>query len=217
MSATWDRVEAVLRESLSALQAPDALWAEVGALHSRGQRDYHGPQHLAELAEHYAQVAAGPGWSQAPEVALALLYHDAVYTPSFPGSEQASAVVCEEAARRFALDLDARRSSQLIRWTAEHGRIEVEEASDADAAHFLDADMAILGAEPARFDEYQRQVAAEYTHIGRWAYRVGRRRFLRGLARRPRLYHSAFFRQRYEERARANLRRSLGWFGGGRR
>jgi len=41
-------------------------------------------------------------------------------------------------------------------------------------------------------------------------YRAGRRRFLQGLLRAPRIFLSDFFDQRLDAAARANLRRQLG-------
>ena len=77
-----------------------------------------------------------------------------------------------------------------------------------DAAHFLDCDMAILGALPARFAEYERQVALEYGHIDPALYQFGRRAFLEGVLGSPRIFLSDFFAQ-LEQRARDNIAAAL--------
>ena len=78
-----------------------------------------------------------------------------------------------------------------------------------DAALLLDIDLAILGAAPARFDEYERQVRAEYAHVAEADFRAGRARVLAGFLARPRLYATEAFHGALEQRARANLARSL--------
>ena len=77
-----------------------------------------------------------------------------------------------------------------------------------DTCHFLDCDMAILGAAPEAFDAYDRAIAAEYRgHVPDWLFRINRRRFLKALLARPRIYLSDFFHARLDAQARANLRR----------
>src|SRR3546814_13409013 len=70
--------------------------------------------------------------------------------------------------------------------------------------------MAILGAEPAVFDAYDRGIATEYRGtVPAWLFRLNRRRFLKALLGKPRIYLSDFFDERLDALARANLRRAL--------
>src|SRR3546814_4023827 len=70
--------------------------------------------------------------------------------------------------------------------------------------------MAILGAEPAVFDAYDRGIATEYRGtVPAWLFRLNRRRFLKALLGKPRIYLSDFFHERLDARARANLRRAI--------
>ena len=81
---------------------------------------------------------------------------------------------------------------------------------DRDAALFLDCDMAILGAGPAVFDAYDRGIAAEYRgKVPGWLFRLNRRRFLKGLLARERIFLSDFFHARLDAQARINLRRAV--------
>jgi predicted metal-dependent HD superfamily phosphohydrolase len=111
--------------------------------------------------------------------------------------------------------IDARRVAFLIELTARHGR-HAPADFDADAApddvrNFLDCDMAILGAAPDVFDAYDRAIAQEYAEVlPGWLFRLNRRRFLRGLLARDRIFLGDFFHLRLEENARRNLRRALG-------
>jgi predicted metal-dependent HD superfamily phosphohydrolase len=78
-----------------------------------------------------------------------------------------------------------------------------------DAALVVDIDLAILGAEAERFDEYEVQVRQEYAWVPGPLFRRKRRAILEGLLARPGIYATAWFHPRFEARARANLRRSL--------
>ena len=110
--------------------------------------------------------------------------------------------------------MDANRVAELIVFTARHGKFTPDDfagdAVPADAMHFLDCDMAILGAEPAVFDAYDRGIAAEYRgHVPAWLFKLNRRRFLKALLARERIFLSDFFHQRLDAQARINLRRAV--------
>ena len=78
-----------------------------------------------------------------------------------------------------------------------------------DAAMFLDMDLSILGADEAEFDRYEEGVRREYAWVGEEEWRAGRAAVLRGFQDREHIYFSDLFRGLLEEKARANLRRSL--------
>ncbi len=191
--------------ALAPFALPDPVTARIVAGYTEPHRRYHTLRHLAEMARSWRDVEAGPGWRDPRATWLALLFHDVVYDLALGpgGSEEASARLLGELVPASA------EAQRLVRLTAAHGH--EPEGLDPDAAHFLDADMAILGAEPERFDEYEAQVRAEYVpFIGEEAYGFGRRAFLAGLAEKPRIYASDFFHARLDARARANLARVLG-------
>lgn len=191
--------------ALAPFSLPDAVTARVVAGYTEPHRHYHTLRHLVELAGWWRAVEAGPGWRDPRATWLALLFHDVVYDIGLGpgGSEEASARLLAE------LVPDSAEAQRLVRLTAAHGQ--EPDDLDPDAAHFLDADMAILGAEPARFSEYEAQVRAEYEpFVGADAYAFGRRAFLAGLAVKPRIFATPFFHDRLDAAARANLARALG-------
>ncbi|MQP77655.1 hypothetical protein CQ393_17375 [Stenotrophomonas sp. MYb238] len=188
---------------------PAGQLAEIEAAHARPPRAYHNFGHVQALLRHHRDVAAGPGWHQPREVALAMLYHDAIYEAGRADNETRSAALAREAIARWLPDagVDVERVAALIELTARHGRLRAEEL-DADAALFLDSDMAILGAPPAVFDAYDRGIAEEYRgKVPGFLFRLNRRRFLKGVLAQPRIFFSDFFHERYDAQARENLRR----------
>jgi predicted metal-dependent HD superfamily phosphohydrolase len=197
------------------LALPGGQLAALEAAYAQPPRAYHHAGHVAEVLRHYREVADGPGWQQPREVALAVLYHDAVYVPGRGDNEARSALLATAEVERWLPEegIDVARVAALIELTARHGSFMPEDFSGAgagDIRHFLDCDMAILGASPEAFDAYDAGIAEEYRGVvPKWIYRRKRRQFLSSLLDRERIYLSDFFHLRLEARARANLRRTL--------
>lgn len=198
------------------LVLPPGQQASLEAAYAVPPRAYHDFHHVGEVLRHYQEVAAGPGWTQPREVALAVLYHDAIYEPGRSENEARSAQFAVEQIARWQPEagIDAHRVAHLIELTARHGQF-VPADFDGDPApddvrRFLDCDMAILGAEPAVFDAYDRGIAAEYRGtLPAWLFRLNRRRFLKALLARERIFLSDYFHARLDAQARANLRRAV--------
>ncbi|MCP3038805.1 hypothetical protein K6X12_10070 [Xanthomonas euvesicatoria pv. allii] len=175
-------------------------------------RAYHHFGHVRAVLQHYAEVAAGPGWRQPTEVWLAVLFHDAVYQPGRRDNEAQSALMAAEAIPRWwpQARVDVERVQALILLTARHGQVQPQDV-DEDAALFLDCDMAILAAPAAVFDAYDQAIAEEYRgHVPSVLFRRNRRRFLAAVLKQPRIFLSDYFHTRHDTAARANLRRRLG-------
>src|SRR6185312_16939040 len=92
-------------------------------------------------------------------------------------------------------------AARLVRLTEAHR----SEADDRNAAVLCDADLAILGASGERYRQYAREVRQEYAEIPEEAFRRGRAEILRSLLQADTLFRTAAARERYEDRARANL------------
>jgi predicted metal-dependent HD superfamily phosphohydrolase len=95
----------------------------------------------------------------------------------------------------------------MIRATKTHDRL--AHADDHDLAHFIDADMAIIGTAPDVYDVYAKAVRREFASIPTPMFDKGRQAFLTTQLARPSLFHTSWFRARYEDAARANLAREL--------
>lgn len=199
-------------ESAAPLPLPEGLLDELRTQYTKPRRAYHDFDHVREVLGHFAAVAQGPGWNAPAEVWLALLYHDAIYEAGRKDNEARSAQLAQAAIARWLPEagIDAGRVADLIRMTARHGHWSGQTLT-SDAALFLDCDMAILAAEPARFDAYDKAIAQEYRgKLPAWMFRHYRRRFLRGLLAAPRIYVSDWFHARCDAAARSNLARCLG-------
>lgn len=199
----WPEIES------APVAVPEAQWQALVETYATPARAYHNIQHVREVLRHYAAVAGGPGWDDPAAAFLAVLYHDAIHVAGRGDNEARSATLAREHLARWSPGVDADRVARLIELTARHGQLSPAEV-DRDEALFLDCDMAILAAQPEAFAAYDRAIAAEYRGVvPAWMYRLNRRRFLKGLLARERLFLSDFFHARCDARARINLRRAV--------
>jgi len=186
---------------------PAAMWAELEAAYQTPPRAYHNIRHVHQVAAHYRNVAASVGWKHPKEVYLAVLYHDAIYQAGRKDNEARSAEFAVESVGKYLAgeSIDSIRLSNLIELTARHGHLHPENL-DEDSKLFLDCDMAILGAEPAQFLEYDKAIASEYRgKLPGWMFQFYRRKFLKNLLDSPRIYLSEIFLASHEAKARANI------------
>ena len=204
--ATFQQQVAELGESL--LQA----WEQP-------HRAYHHSGHLSQMLTDLDRLYAYRTQGSTPlALVLAAWFHDAVYEGA-PGederrSEQLANISLEPLVTAGLLSGDELQMvSLLVRATATH---KLPESADlpagyepADIQFFLDADMAILAADSARYRRYLRGVRSEYSHFDDEAFRTGRTNFLRSILGRKRIFLSEEALQLWEEPARANLQAEL--------
>ncbi|TMN19895.1 hypothetical protein [Pseudoxanthomonas sp. X-1] len=190
-------------------QLPPAQRQALEQAYATPPRAYHSIDHVQEVLRQVDVVAQGPGWRQPREVQLAALYHDAIYVAGRGDNEARSAQLARAHLAQWPQPgVDMVRVADLIELTARHGGLSPGDV-DAEAALFLDCDMAILGAAPEVFDAYDRGIASEYAGVvPGFIFRRKRRQFLKDLLQRERIYLSEFFHARLDAAARANLRRA---------
>lgn len=165
---------------------------DLEARYSEPHRHYHTlahVEHMLELLPHADETVVAAVW-----------FHDAVYDGN--ANEERSAVLAREALQE--LDLAEEKIAlveRMVLATKKHEQADLPEPALA----FLDADLAILGSEKARYDEYVRQIREEYAHVPDDAFRAGRDAILRRFLERPRLYFKEGFYARFEAKARENM------------
>ena len=72
----------------------------------------------------------------------------------------------------------------------------------------------ILGYSPEEFARFEENIRREYSRVPGPLFRRKRARILRALLARPDIYSTDWFRSRYEQRARRNLRDAVAKLGG---
>ncbi|MGJ7610002.1 MULTISPECIES: HD domain-containing protein [unclassified Variovorax] len=190
-------------QALGVTLPDDALCAELQRRYGEPQRHYHTMQHLGECLSWFEReqaLAERPG-----EVALALWFHDAVYDVHAHDNEARSADWARQALRAAgAGDAAADRVHALVMATRHDA---VPEGRDAEL--LIDIDLSILGAERARFDDYEQQVGAEYAFVPLEVRLPRRREILQRFLDRPAIYATPRMHALLETRARLNLQRSI--------
>jgi len=194
-----------MKQAWAALGARDGalLQTELLARYAEPHRAYHTQQHLAECLALFDEIRVHA--EQPAEIEIALWFHDAVYDVHRHDNEARSADWARTALLQAGAASDAADRVAALVMATRHSFA----PQTPDEQLLVDIDLAILGAAPARFDEYERQVRAEYAHVAEADFRAGRARVLAGFLARPRLYATQPFHDALEQRARENLGRSL--------
>ena len=174
------------------------IFAELAEAYGESSRHYHDARHVSECLkclDLYRKLAQRPH-----EVEIAIWFHDAVYDTTRGDNEEKSAewaqrYLCRENAPADVIS----RIVEMIRATKTHL------AESTDVALMLDIDLAILGAETAVFEEYDRAIRKEYEWVPEARYRQARAAVLGGFLDRRTIFKTVDFQRAYEARARQNL------------
>ncbi len=189
--------------ALTQNDAGEALFKALLAAYSEPQRHYHTLQHLQECMDHFASAAH---LAQHPhEVAIALWFHDAVYDTHAHNNEAASAQWAVQALRAAGAPGDACARVEALIMATQHNAA----PATPDACLLVDIDLSILGADEARFAQYEAQIKCEYSFVDSAVFNVKRAEILRGFMAREKIYGTPFFNRQLEAKARENLTRSI--------
>ena len=181
----------------------EVLCEELQRRYGEPQRHYHTVQHLGECLawfEREKALAERPG-----EVALALWFHDAIYDVHAHDNEARSADWAREALLQAGAGNAAAARVYALVMATRHDA--VPEGRDAEL--LIDIDLSILGAERGRFDEYERQVHAEYAFVPDEVRLPRRRAILQRFLDRRAIYATPRMHAQLEAQARLNLQRSI--------
>lgn len=196
---SWDRAW----KGVGAVADGAAVFAALVERYQEPQRSYHTLQHLTECLQALDRVRSLP--PHPAEVEIALWFHDAIYDVHRSDNEEQSAAWAKSALLAAGARAElAELVSSLIQVTSHTAA-----PRTADEFVLIDIDLAILGAEEARFAEYERQIRIEYGFVPQAVFTAKRREILASFLARPQIYSTAHFRAALEARARANLARVI--------
>ena len=194
---TWQMLD------INAQAVPAAVYTDLIDAYSAAHRHYHTLQHLAECFDKFEEVsdtAEQPG-----EIRMALWFHDAVYNPKSSDNEFKSAQWAYDSALTIGVtEAVNQRIFDLIMVTCHH-----KSPTMQDAKILVDCDLAILGAKPERFNEYNQQIRAEYAFVAEPDYKAKRAEILQQFLARPFIFNTEHFIARYEAQARINIEKAL--------
>lgn len=183
------------------------LFFELIKSYSQKHRYYHNLTHIEKGLSEFDSVKEF--LDNPDELEMAWWFHDIIYDPKRKDNEEKSA---RFASRKLTLagigDKTIDTVKRLI-LTTKHHETETDLIQRDDEKYIVDIDLSILGKPREEFDEYERNIRKEYYWASDEHFREGRSRILKMFINRTYIYHTDFFRQKYEEQARMNIERSL--------
>jgi len=189
--------------ALLKLAPPADAFAQLIATYSDDNRAYHDISHLhhvitlyREFQEHFVL----PG-----EAGIALFYHDAIYDPKRSDNEPRSADMAEAVMVQAGAGHAAIAAVRTFIMATCHDAV----PEDPDAKLVVDIDLSVLGSSDETYQRYVQDVRNEYSHVPGFLFKRGRRKVMESFLKRESIYQTPLFRERFEAKARENIRREL--------
>jgi predicted metal-dependent HD superfamily phosphohydrolase len=181
---------------------PGETFNDLAARYSGPERYYHNLDHVGAMLASVMEL--GGAAANRRTLTLAAWLHDVIYDPRARDNEERSAEYARALLGRLGLATPlVDETARLILLTKDHRA----QPGDVDGCILLDADLAILGAAPERYDAYVAAVRREYAWVPEGAWRTGRTEVLDSFLGRPRIFHTSTLFEHAEARARQNLQR----------
>ncbi|HRD67669.1 MAG TPA: hypothetical protein PKY50_16110 [Candidatus Competibacter sp.] len=179
-----------------------AIYAKLAELYGEPHRRYHTLNHIRRCLDEFDRAVE---WMDEPDaVETALWFHDAIYVPGAKDNEWRSAELFRQYADQCADRAFRQRVHDFIMATTHR-----EQPSQPDARFVVDIDLASFGLPWDEFEHDGRDLRAECVGMTDDEYYPGQMRFLLALQNRPAFFFTSYFRQRYEQIARANMQRAI--------
>lgn len=135
-------------------------------------------------------------------VQLAAWFHDVVYDTKAKNNEERSADYAGNLLSSLGIpNSDIAIVNRLIINTKYHQAA----ADDFDSQVLIDADLAILAANPAQYQEYALYIRHEYAWVSEAEYIIGRKQVLESFLQRQRIYLTTLMFEVGEKPARYNI------------
>ena len=179
------------------------LWVEIEKQYSGSKRFYHNLSHLENLLKQLTEVKDQVAdWDT---TLFSLFYHDIIYKASRNDNEEKSAEFVSKRLRMIACP-----EGKIELCISQILATKVHSVSgDNDTNLFTDADLSILGQDWPVYSQYFKQVRKEYSIYPDVLYKPERKKVLNHFLGMSRIFKTDWFCNKYEERARLNLKQEL--------
>ncbi len=195
----------------SQMPAKDPLLEAALSHHRQPHRAYHDERHVLELLELAAEHA--PDLTETER--LAILFHDAVYVPGAPKgmNETLSALLMRATVAGLLRtgEIDPLPEEMVDAVAAIIEATTHIDPPSAAAERVCDLDLWRLAAPWDEFQRHSADIDREFRHLypPGDACKLARKDFYRSMLTRAHVFHTPYFRQRFEPIARANFQRAL--------
>jgi predicted metal-dependent HD superfamily phosphohydrolase len=168
-------------------------------------RFFHNLDHIAACLAELEDAMRNAVAIQDPEaVRFAIWFHDVVYDGTRPDNEELSAEAAYEAAGRLGRNVDFAAKVKRLVLVTKHSSLYPPVEPDEEL--ICDIDLSSLAADD--FAGNTALIRREYAHVPDELFSSSRKRILAAFLEMPFVYRTAFFRRKYEAKARENLRRA---------
>lgn len=175
-------------------------WREISAAYSVESRYYHNLDHINQVLDMTGLLREQA--SNFAAIQFAAWFHDLVYDTQAKDNEERSADYAQATLQSLGLPAGIINDTcRLILNTRTHQA----SPDDTDSLIFLDCDLSILGADPARYRAYAQAIRQEYAWVEENQYRAARKQILEKFRQRDRLFFTGLMFNRLEQPARQNL------------
>jgi pantetheine-phosphate adenylyltransferase len=193
----------MLWKELDAQDDENIMWHNISSRYGEDHRAYHNLSHITHCLREFELVkhlAADP-----LALKMAIFYHDIKYDVRAKDNEERSAKFAEAAARKMGLcGQFGKQVARLIKATTHQ-----TPPSCSDARLMADIDLAIFGQPKKVFDRYERGIREEYGWVPYDEFVAARSKILESFLARNSIYYTKIFREKYERKARKNLKRAI--------
>jgi len=160
-------------------------------------RHYHTLNHVLNLLLQVNKVTISSKGKY--ELSTVAIFHDIIYNPVKKDNELQSALFAKKWLTKLKADTEfINIVCKLIEATAKH------ESENKLSQLFNDMDLSILGAETKLYKNYCAQIRMEYSNTPYLLYKIGRKRFLKSMLLKPRIFLTEQYKK-LENPARINM------------
>ncbi|MGQ2984154.1 HD domain-containing protein [Flavobacterium sp.] len=179
------------------------LWHFIEGRYTGKGRHYHTLTHLENLLLELQSCESHV--ADMDSVLFALFYHDVIYKSTAKDNEEKSANTAVLALSGIGFPQEKiEKCSAIILATKSHAL-----SPDNDTNLFTDTDLSILGSNWEEYSVYFKNVRKEYSIYPDFMYNPGRKKVLLHFLEMEHIFKTEFFRDKYEKKARENLRREI--------
>lgn len=176
--------------------------------YSEKRRAYHNKTHIADCLEKFDEVESHLSYPH--EVELAIWFHDVIYNPYKGDNELQSAIRCESFMNDNGVQEEIIKRVYDLIMATKHPCV----PQNKDEEYLIDIDISILGASTEEYTAYARKIRKEYSFVPWFYYKKKRKEVLQAFLDQNTLYHTEYFKDKFEEQAIENLKNEIIDLGG---
>jgi predicted metal-dependent HD superfamily phosphohydrolase len=200
----WEEWQNLLKSFPVELPVVEKIFQLLVKAYCSPERHYHNLEHIYDVLttihrlQEYTQNLAA--------VKLAAWFHDVVYDTMAKDNEERSAEYAGVLLSELGISATTINMVNRLILNTKHAQTDVE---DADSQVLLDADLAILGATPEKYQRYARAIRQEYDWVTEIDYILGRQQVLDKFYQRQQIYLTPLMFEQAENSARVNIKTEI--------